>query len=276
MTELFTIQNKIKHADWPYILQSFFAYFVLLAVGAFLFNEDSFFIFVTSLSVFFIVVTVFHIYRLQVEESEHQQYKFQCISELNTLLSLRSPLPPMTGWAATPELAITVLRQIQIHKPSRIVELGSGVTSLVSAYSLEKYNPSGRIISLDHDAEYADITRNQLKYHGLSDFVNLRTAPLKEVNVDGKIHQWYDTDACTFEQRIDLLVIDGPPVKTEPHARYPALPVLKPFLSEHCTVILHDTKRKEESAIINMWLHEFPEFEADIKYTDKGITVLKR
>jgi len=276
MIELLKIQNKIKHADWPYILQSFFIYFVLLAAGIILLSGSSFFIYLAVLSVFFIIVTFFHIYRLQAEETEHLQYKIQCISEINTLLPVRAPLPSMTGWAATPELAIQVLKLIQSKKPSIIAELGSGVTTLISAYSLEKYHPEGTLISLDHDVEYADITRQELHHHELSEFVDLRTAPLKDVDISDEKYRWYDTNAFKFENSIDLLVIDGPPVKTEKFARYPALPILEPYLSEHCTIVLHDTKRKEESTIINMWLKEYPGFKADIKYTDKGITVLSR
>lgn len=276
MTNLLKIQNQIKHADWPYILQSFFIYFVLIAAGKFLLPENSFYTYLTVTSVFFIIVTLFHIYRLQVEESEHLQYKYQCISELNTLLPIRSPLPPMTGWAATPELAITVLKHIRLKKPSLIVELGSGVTTLVSAYTLEKYYPEGEIISLDHDSEYATITRNELNHHELSKFVDIRTAPLKKTDVNGKRHKWYDTETCKFDKSIDLLIIDGPPVKTEAFARYPALPVLEKFLSNTCTIILHDTKRKEESDIVKKWLKEFPAFKTSVKRTDKGITILTR
>lgn len=276
MIELLKIQNKIKHADWPYILQSFVVYFVLIAAGLFLLSGSSYFIYLAVLSVFFIIITIFHIYRLQAEETEHLQYKIQCISEINTLLPVRAPLPSMTGWAATPELAIQVLKLIQSKKPSVIAELGSGVTTLVSAYSLEKYHPEGTLISLDHDVEYADITRQELHHHELSKFVDLRNAPLKDVDIKNNKYRWYDTDACKFENSIDLLVIDGPPVKTETFARYPALPILEPHLSKHCTIVLHDTKRKEESTIINMWLKEYPDFKADIKYTDKGITVISR
>lgn len=276
MTNLLKIQNQIKHADWPYILQSFFIYFVLIAAGVFLFPGESFYIYLTAVSVFFIIVTFFHIYRLQAEESEHLQYKYQCISELTTLLPIRSPLPPMTGWAATPELAITVLKHIRLKKPSLIVELGSGVSTLVSAYTLEKYHPEGKIISLDHDSEYADITRNELTYHELSEFVDIRTAPLKNTDVNGKKHTWYDTQTCKFNKSIDLLIIDGPPVKTEAFARYPALPVLEKSLSQTCTIILHDTNRKEESDIVKKWLKELPAFKASVKQTDKGITVLTR
>ena len=276
MTDLFKIQSKIKHADWPYILQGFFIYFVLIAAGIFLLTGVSFSIYLISISVFFVIVTLFHIYRLQVEESEHLQHKIQCINEIYTLLPVRAPLPSMTGWAATPELAVTVLKLIQSKKPSVVAELGSGVTTLISAYTLEKYYPDGKLVSLDHDSEYADITRYELNQHGLSKFVDLRTAPLKDADINSKKYRWYDTDACKFDDTIDLLVIDGPPVKTEKFARYPALLLLEPYLSKHCAIVLHDTKRKEESTIIEMWLDEYPGFTAEIKYTDKGITVLSR
>ncbi len=52
MNKKLIVKFKIKHADWPYILQGFFVYFVLFAAGSFLFDGTSFFIFLTIISVF--------------------------------------------------------------------------------------------------------------------------------------------------------------------------------------------------------------------------------
>ena len=265
---------RIKHADWPYILQSFLIYFILLTASYFLLDPLMFFISLAVLSLFFIIITQFHLYRVQQNESEYLQYKIQCLNELYTLLPLRSPLPPMTGWAATPELAITVQKVVQKYKPNLIVETGSGVTTLIAAYSLEKYHPDGKIISLDHDPVYANKTRDEIKLHSLSDMAEIRTAPLEKMEIDKSDWFWYSSEAIHFDQPIDLLVIDGPPVKTQKNARYPALPVLYQYLAKRAVIIIHDTNRKSESSILKNWLDDYEDLTVQTLYGEKGITVL--
>lgn len=265
---------RIKHADWPFIFQSFLVYFLLLTLSYFLLDRFMFFISLAVVSLFFIIFTQFHLYRVQQRESEYLQYKIQCLNELYKLLPLRSPLPPMTGWAATPELAVTVQKVIQKYKPDLIVEAGSGVTTLVAAYSLEKYHSNGKIISIDHDQIYADKTRDEIKLHSLSDLAEVRTAPLEIMKIDESDWIWYSSKAIHFDQPIDLLVIDGPPVKTQKNARYPALPVLYPYLAKTAVIIMHDTDRSSESSILKRWLEEYDDLTIQTLYGEKGITIL--
>jgi len=268
--------NKIKHADWPFLLVHLIVYAVSIIAAALLLDQTAetaaFFI----LTVFLLLFSLSHFYRAFKEESEHLQYKIQAISEIQKLLPLRLPLRPMTGWAATPELAVTVLRQIIFNKPQTIVELGSGITTLINGYGLEKYNPSGKLISLDHDKDYAEITRKELNQHGLGTYIDLHVAPLIDTDLDGEQFKWYDLSDFPENAKIDLLIVDGPPVSTVKFARYPALPLLADHLSENCKIIIHDTNREEESGIVSRWLEEFPEYTADIRQTDKGIAILSR
>lgn len=268
--------NKIKHADWPFILFHLFVYLVLMILAGWALDQTAEIIAFFLLSIFLLLLTLFHIYRLQKEESIQLQHKIQAIGEIQKLLPLRAPLQPMTGWAATPELAVTVLRQLIFHKPKTIVELGSGVTTLINGYGLEIYNPDGLLISLDHDSEYAKVTRQELNRHGLSSYVDLRIAPLTDIKIKSENFWWYDLTDFTPDSKIDLLIVDGPPESTVKFARYPALPLLAEHLSENCRIIIHDTNRKEETGIVNRWLKEFPEFTADVRHTDKGITILSR
>ena len=53
-------------------------------------------------------------------------------------------------------------------------------------------------------------------------------------------------DRLTTKDTIDLLIIDGPPVKTNQLARYPALPLLFSKLSKECIIILDDAARPSE------------------------------
>jgi len=276
MLSFLKLQSKIKHADWPYIIQTLFLY-VLLSAVSIAFLEGFLLLFsLLFFTVFSILLAIFHQYNQQKEGLEYQHYKIQAIGELQNLLPFRAPMPPMNGWAATPELAVNVLKEIIRSKPNIILELGSGITTLINGYALEKYHPQGRVLSIDHDADYADVTKNELKLHDLENFVEIRIAPLKEAEINGSIQTWYDLSSINFETKIDLLIVDGPPVKTEKMARYPALPFLNDHLSEKCTIIIHDTKRKQEEAIVNRWLREYPSFNIIKLRTDKGISILTR
>lgn len=276
MSELLKIQNQIKHADWPFIIQNFLIYFISIAVGLFFFSGTATIVFLFVLSTFFVIVTIFHIYRLLIKESNHLQYKAQCIQEIYSLLSPRAPLPSMTGWAATPELAVSVLKSIQKYRPETIVEIGSGVTTLISAYSLRQFDIAGQIISLDHDKLFAQRTMNELNLHDLSSFVDLRVAPLENIRINEKEWQWYSRDQLTFNRPIDMLIIDGPPVKTQKNARYPAIPVLYNELAENAVIIIHDTDRTSESESIDKWLHSYKNLTAEYQPTEKGITIIKK
>lgn len=275
--ELFTsIQSKIKHADWPYILQNLGIFFFLVWVGTLFFEETLLLIYLLFLVLFYITVTQFHLYRLQHQEQEYQLYKYQCISAIHKVLPLKAPLPPMTSWAATPELASTVIKTIHAYKPNQIVELGSGVTTLISGYSLNEFHPSGSVISLDHDSRFAEKTREEIALHGLIDKVDLRIAPLETHTISGKKWTWYSADKLFFEKSIDLLLVDGPPFKTQKNARYPALPLLYKHLSDRAVIIIHDTDRKSESESIQQWIEEFSDLEIEQLNTEKGITLLKK
>ena len=276
MTGLFSIYLKFKYADWPFVLQLLFTFTILASLSIYFLEGEILSFTLLFITIFLIVLSVVHHYRLQREELEYSHYKIQAIGEIQKLLPFRAPLSPMIGWAATPELAVSVLKEVIRKKPNTIVELGSGVTTIINGYALEKHNPGGRLISIDHDEIYATKTQKEVDLHGLNKFVEIRTSPMENIEVDGKNHQWYSPSTLQFDNKIDVLIIDGPPVKTEKHARYPALPMLYEHLSEECSIIIHDTKRVPESTIIYHWLDEFPDFEKEVINTDKGVTILRR
>lgn len=69
---------------------------------------------------------------------------------------------------------------------------------------------------------------------------------------------------------VDLLVIDGPPEATGNWARYPALPLLREKLRSGAVVVLDDTHRADERAILEAWAHLGSGYEE----SDKGLSRL--
>jgi len=268
-------QLKVKYDDNYYI---FVPLILVLALGSVLYYyigiEIALFV-VTALTLFFILSFQFHLYRKTEEDLEEERRQQQAITAIHELIDIRLPLPPMTGRAAQPELASTIMEYIFMLQPKFILEAGSGASTVITCYCLEKLN-EGRILSLDHDETYRKKTQELLQRHGLEPFGEVIYAPLRDYDLNGKSWQWYDLQKFGGSRTIDLLVVDGPPVKTQSMARYPALPLLHEHLSDQAVVILDDAARRSEWQCVERWLEEFPEFVLEYRHNRKGIAVLSR
>lgn len=206
----------------------------------------------------------------------HQLYQqLEAFITINTLLNIRCPLPPMRGWAASPDFLVLVVGEILSRKPGLILELGSGVSTLVSAYALQKLG-KGRLISLDHDIAFLQKTQQRVELHGLSDIVQVLHAPLTKTNCNGVDWQWYDLASLELPGTIDILVVDGPPADIQSRSRYPALPVLAEHLSAGATVFLDDAVRADEQAITREWAMRYPDFNHELVGCEKGAAVFRR
>lgn len=268
---------NITYADWPVILQFIGIYILILLAGNIILEDKPLFIFELVSTVFIVMLTLLHLYHSQNKKRDYLQYRIQAINEITTLLDLRSPLPPMTGWAATPELAVTVLKTIQTYRPKNIIELGSGVTSIVSAYTVEKYSPVSNILSFDHDSAFAGKTKKEIEQHNLNRFIKVVHAPLTDIKIDGETWSWYQLDKDMINHGVDLLIIDGPPVKTQKNARFPALPLLYPYISKNGIIILHDSDRNTEAATLKKWTQELQDITIlKQMFSEKGITILQK
>src|SRR5205823_13858007 len=133
--------------------------------------------------------------------------------------------PPMRGWAISPDFASIIMSCVREHKPKLVLEVGSGVSTLVTAYCLQEIG-EGAVVSLDHDKQFAAISAANVAKHQLQDIATVIYAPLKEVVIQDKSWLWYDTEYLRNLGPIDILIIDGPLGGTQRLARYPALPIL--------------------------------------------------
>lgn len=210
-----------------------------------------------------------------LREQVKRDYK-QIESLLSLYFSLKpdAPLPDTGGWALSPDLLQRILEVIHREKPRLVLETGSGVSTLITAYCLKRFG-GGRVISLEHDAEYAATNRDMVARHGLQDLVTIVHAPLKEIAIGDDKWLWYDLDGLSLEAPIDLLLIDGPPAAIQPLARYPALPLLFDRLRDGATIILDDGARPDERQIAERWAGEF---DVDCHYVplEKGAFVFRK
>lgn len=190
-------------------------------------------------------------------------------------LNIGMPLPPMVGYAMSADTGVALVTEILAGKPGTILELGSGVSTLLAAYSLAK-NGAGLLVSLEHNSYYLERTYQDLVDHGVEAWVDLVHAPLVEVELDRGPWRWYDLSQVELPEYIDLLVVDGPPAHLQSQSRYPALPLLHGNLADDATILLDDAARDEEREAARAWMTEFPEFKAEPLASLKGAMLLRR
>ena len=210
--------------------------------------------------------------RGEIQESLRQT---QALLYLNTHLDTPHPLPALGGTALLPDSAALLVGLIKEQRPGLILELGSGVSTLVCAQTLKQLG-AGQIISVDHSEQFADLTRQSLRRHGLEAWSEVLYAPLEPVEIDGRTWRWYATSQLETEQLIDLLIVDGPPKGVQHLARYPAAHLLFSRLAPDCRIVMDDTNRRDEREIVRRWREELEGFDVQEIPFGKGATIFER
>jgi len=193
---------------------------------------------------------------------------------LNAFVSPRRPLPAWESYMASAELLECIWQLILEERPNRVLELGSGLSTLVMAYALEAAG-QGTLCSLEDHAGYAARTRRLVREHGLDAYAEVIETRLERLTVDSDVPYWYALTDLSTDMPIDLLFVDGPSGHFHPKIRYPALPVLRNFLSDNAVVIVDDSHRWQESDMIHEWLAEYPELRIDGDFVNPYFTVLR-
>ena len=186
---------------------------------------------------------------------------------MQALAALPGPYLPWGAGAMRPAGLVTVCNDIVMNQRRRIVELGSGVSTVLLARLLAQRPPQGGFLmaAVEHDALWARWVREQLDREGIGTDVTVVRAPLLAHPRADHGLRWYDEAALTKglrealgAERIDLLLVDGPPAHAPGLgvARYPALPVLGDRLAAGGTVVLDDAERPGEQEVLRRWEHE--------------------
>lgn len=187
-------------------------------------------------------------------------------------------LPLTRPWAASPDLLHTVARLVLDRRPGTVLEIGSGVSTVILALALRRVG-HGRIVSFEHDEHWLDITRDLVDAHGVADLVDLRLAPLMDTvlgdDPGDDTWQWYDQDMLP-DGPIGLLLVDGPPGDVQPMSRYPAVPLVWDRLAPDAVVVMDDYGRQDERDVVERWIDEHPELSLRVEPDAKQTGVLTR
>jgi len=185
--------------------------------------------------------------------------QLESLSWLQRRLAIKGQLPPLRGWAASPDVLLRLHTHIMTTRPHLVVEFGSGASTLVIADALGQ-NGTGKLISIEHNDNYGAQTRATLEAEQLQGWVDLRIGDLEpwegvHLNPEDaeKPSRWYPVSLLEHIQQVDLLLVDGPPGATCLFSRYPALPAMADKLSPNAEVWMDDTIRQEEKDICERW-----------------------
>ncbi|MBA3328623.1 MAG: class I SAM-dependent methyltransferase [Solirubrobacterales bacterium] len=172
---------------------------------------------------------------------------------LRPLLDVGGYLPWSTG-AMRPAALVLVCNEIVHRGRTRVVECGSGASTVVLARLLRERG-AGSVAAVEHDGAWAALVGDLLRREALDGVARVVHAPLRGDP------PWYASAALdALPPEIDLLVVDGPPAHLagEEHRRVPALGFFEPRLVPGATVVLDDLHRPGEREVLARWEAETP------------------
>lgn len=177
------------------------------------------------------------------------------LKALHLLGALTGHYAPWTQWALTPSAVVTILNDVVLNKRQHIIEFGSGISTIYLARLLA--NSDQYFYSVDQNMNWIDNVRQILERENLAHHVRFIHAPLKpcELALEPGGY-WYDLDTiyeATDFDTFDLIIVDGPTHPATRCVRYPAVPAMKDYLAQKCTIIADDAQREPEQYMLSQW-----------------------
>ncbi|WP_334065363.1 class I SAM-dependent methyltransferase [Alteromonas genovensis] len=221
--------------------------------------------------------------RIERQERTSRNLINQVYAQLESLfwlekkLLLKNQLPPLRGWATSPDVLLKLHSYIIEIKPKCIVEFGSGASTLVIADALRQ-NGSGKLYSFDDSDEFGKKTQSYLNKEELNSFVNLTIASLvswsgSHLTTERDTPYWYDATVLDNLDYVDLVWVDGPPGKSCKFSRFPAVPAVIGKLHSSSQIWMDDTIREEETQICEEW-SKLTQMSLEFFPLEKGLGIL--
>lgn len=212
---------------------------------------------------------------LKIERLNRFTYdRIDALLSIHQLLKFRHPLPVMGSWAISSDYAYLFIQHIFQNSKGDVLDVGSGITTLLAGYALEKRG-EGKVISLEHDKSYYNEMQRLIRLHELEHVVDLYYCPLINHTLNGKKWLWYDVSAVKNLANVNLISVDGPPESTQSLARYPMAPVILTQVGSNPTILLDDGARTGEKNIAKKWASEY-NLSAKYLKIAKGLFIFKK
>jgi len=167
---------------------------------------------------------------------------------------------PLTKWSISPKEIVHICNDVVINKRKKIIEFGSGFSTLCIAQLLKINHIMATFFSVESNSDWAAELNKILSYLKLNDYVEIIVAPIQDVSkqfAKETQKKWYDTEILTQAlndvTNFDLVIVDGPFAGITPFARYSAIPFLKEKLAAKYSIFLDDSYRADEKEISEDW-----------------------
>jgi hypothetical protein len=156
------------------------------------------------------------------------------------------------GWRIGEEAFAALVEELQKMKASRVVEFGSGVSSVRLALAL----PDIDLLSIESSTPHFEEVKALAARHGVSsDRVRFELRPLRWQWCGGALYQSYGRG--DFPTTVDAAIVDGPPSRTR-RGREACLHAVMANLRVGGKVFLDDFERPAEHVIVANWLNAYP------------------
>ena len=196
-------------------------------------------------------------------DREIRKKEFLDTSSISLLPDLNLEYIPWTDASIDPSSIRAILNEIIIHKKYRVIEFGSGISTLFISKIIEDVG-EGHVTSIEHDESWLRVVKGYLEKMEISSSTySLEHVKLTEYKRREDIHEWYNVDRIgrvTKDEKYELALVDGPVgSKSEKYniERYPAVPNIIENMSEDFVIFLDDTRRPGEKYIKKNWCKKY-------------------
>ncbi len=202
-------------------------------------------------------------------EAQNVSRQVEAFLSLGHALRGEASLPVMHGWPISPDFALLLVSMIRRSEYQAVIEFGSGTSTVVVARALSQRRISQPTslrpvqMAFEHLEEFSNLTVRGLRECDMDNAVSIHVAPLIPcASHNGQSYLFYDChdaigslnpSSSPADPRV-LVIVDGPPGVTGPHARLPALEVVMRALPRwRIDLLLDDYGRQEEKEIGAKW-----------------------
>ncbi|MGQ0456063.1 MAG: class I SAM-dependent methyltransferase [Hyphomicrobium sp.] len=179
---------------------------------------------------------------------ENLYKQFSALLDVKEIVGPGTQLGTLRGWALSPDALLVVLREIQRRTSPVVVEFGSGESTIAIAATL-KGAGAGRLITVEHDSNYADRIASRLARSDLSKFVDIRLAPLRDYDGLAGFPVFRSYDLAALDVDFDIALVDGPVWELGLATRLVPLQWAVDRIHGDRVVYLDDAARPPETAI---------------------------
>lgn len=167
---------------------------------------------------------------------------------------------PTGGWRISAATARALAALFEATRPRRLLEFGSGVSTVLFAALCAQAGGGRRVISIEEHPAYAVRTRRLLDEFELAQHATTLVAPVGDSIFGGWAGRTYRPDPDTLRlalagERVDFVFIDGPAswLGRRGDCRFGTLPLARTFAADQAVFVADDTLRRRDLAIVRRW-----------------------